>query len=251
MELSEVAPLALGIGVPLIFAVGFFRADRRERIATEQRAASLAAKGVPVRDPTDVSPGEGTFRVRLLGEGERTSIGTSIEKANDLSGTPTLETEAFEVETDGGKRLAIPRGTRLKVNALAGAHRALVDSVTDEKGGVAQRFSFEIDHHTTFLLACKISEPDVGGPFRESATRAEPVGEELVINPKPNLPEHTGGGCLVYPALVAAAILPNVSTDSLGWKVAEWIAWTVLAALGGLGWAASASQSKPVDQSGV
>jgi hypothetical protein len=233
----DVATPLVSLGVPTLIAVKHYQADARAAAATKRKAAEAKDKGVGLRDPTDLTPGQAAFRVHVVvpsGE-ERVSIGTSIENPNELSGEPTLTTNTFEVETAPGKRLVINGGERLKVNALAGAHRKLVDSITNEAGRVEQRFSFEIGEATTFVLSCTVSDAQSEAPFRQGATHVSPVGEHFEINPKVTVPEHTGMGCLVYPLLVFGAALPNVSTDAL-WSALTWVAWALLMALGTLLW---------------
>ncbi len=230
---------SLGVGIPVSLALGFVRADRRARRKTEARAAEVKKRGVVVRETNDLSPGPATFCVRVVAsDGRRTSIGTSIENPNELSGEPVLTTEAFEIEIVWGGRFAIEAGKPLKVNAFAGAHRTLVDSVTTESGKVEQRFSFEVPGADTFMLSCVVPERAGGdGPFRGTAMHLEP-GERFVINPKPSIPQHDGPGCLVYPVLAVAAGLPFIDMDSgIVWTLAGYVVWGLAVVVGMLGWA--------------
>jgi hypothetical protein len=235
VEAFEIVELTLGIGAPAALVLAFSRADWLARKSVAKKAEAAKAN-VAVREPTDLSAGAALFRVHVVArDGARVSLGASIENPNELSGEPTLTTEAFEVETASGVRLAVPRGAQLKVNALAGAHRKLVDSVTTESGGVQQRFSFEVAETDTFVLSCVVAEPPGDGPFRESVPTLG-CDKEFAINPKPVLPEHTGVGCLVYPALVISAVLPIIGADETFAKVVGWIVWFVLVGVGLIGW---------------
>ena len=235
METFETVQLALGVGSPVMIALGFVRADWRARKAVAKRAEA-AKNNIVVREPTDLSAGAAVFRVHVVApDGVHVSLGASIENPNSLSGEPLLTTEAFEVETTGGVRLSVPRNAKLKINSLAGAHRKLVDSVTTESGGVQQRFSFEVAETDTFLLSCVVAETGADGPFRESV----PIlgcEKEFVVNPKPVVPEHVGVGCLVFPALAIAAALPIVGSDETFTRVIGWIVWFVLVGVGFIGW---------------
>ena len=235
MDAFEIVELTLGVGSPAVIELGFLRADWRAKKAVAKRAEA-AKNSIVVREPTDLTPGAAVFRVHVVAPaGARVSLGTSIEDSNSLSGEPMLTTEAFDVETASGVRMSVPPRAQLKVNSFAGAHRKLVDSVTTESGGVQQRFSFEVAETDTFLLSCVVAAPVGDGPFRESVPTLG-CEKDFAINPKPVVPEHTGVGCLVYPALAISAALPIVGADETFAKVIGWIVWFVLVGVGFIGW---------------
>ncbi len=236
MDSSEALWLVASVTLPLLLAVGFFRADRRAAKKARLEGELLKAKGIIKREPNDVSPGGAVFEVRATSED--LTLGHSIENPQEIKGEPTLTTDAFVVETLSGKRLTVNAGAKLKVNKLAGAHRKLLDSVTTESGGVEQRFSFEVRAGTTFLLQCRVPESVGDGPFRDAPLTllpSEAQKDTFIVNPELEVPEHNGVGCLVYPALALAAIAPNVVTDTV-FRVIAWIVWVVCVVVAGLGW---------------
>lgn len=216
----------IATGVPLALAVSMLRVDRAEKERVRQQNEKRRADGgvTPIEQR---KPGTVRLRVHVVGEGS-VNLGSSTESADSVSGAPTLETVPFVVEDERGQRFSIAEKTELRVRSLAGARRNLLESITKEGGGIAQRFSFEVDPSATFVLQARFPETkDSPGAFREG-----PLGLEgpLVINPDTAI-EPTGFGCVAYPALVIGAIAAVYPTETL-WEVVGWIAWGFMLLIG-------------------
>lgn len=228
-ELVAIVRLALGGGVPVLVGVWMFVTDRREKARVERENVKRRESG-GVTPPDERRGGITRIRVHVVGDAS-VNLGSSIESADSVSGAPTLETTAFVVEDEKGQRFAIAEHSELRVRTLAGARRNLLESVTKEGGGIAQRFSFQVDPSATFVLEAKFPEVlGSQGAFREGPMA---IGGPLVINPSTDL-EPTGMGCVVYPALAigaGAALLPT----ELFWEVAGWVVWVLAVGLAMVG----------------
>lgn len=110
------------------------------------------------------------LRVRVVADdGERGSIGSSLEHAPGVSASPKLVTDEVVLEEVGGqapRRLRLPPGEDLKVVHLPGAIRQSLRLETTE-GGIAQRFSFELPEAQPFTLAARVGPR--GEPYRDDA----------------------------------------------------------------------------------
>lgn len=219
VELLPVVRLVIGAGLPLALGISMFFTDRAEKARVEKENAKRRETG-GVTPPEERRAGTVRIRVHVVGEGS-VNLGSSTESADSVSGAPTLESTAFVVEDDQGQRFSIAEKTELRVRTLAGARRNLLESVTKEGGGIAQRFSFEVDPSATFVLQAKFPETkDSQGAFREGPVAIE---GPLVINPNTDV-DTTGFGCIVYPALAIGAACALYPTE-LVWEVLGWIVW--------------------------
>jgi hypothetical protein len=214
----------LAILVPAGLALRLFLREH----AARRRAAAAPAPEHKVRDPSDLSAGPAIYKVRVVSEG-RANLGTSLETAEKLTGSPDLVAQPVTVETEAGVRLTLRGGAPLKVHSLGGARRDLVESITTEEGGIRQRFSFEVDASTWFLLEGAMPDSASGHPWRTAAIHFMPAGEgektRYAINPPaPPRREFTSTGCLAYPVSVGgvAAVL---SAELTFWVVVAWVLW--------------------------
>ena len=212
---------AIGAGVPVLGALWMLVTQRAEKQRVLAENARRLETG-DLRPPDERKGGIGKIRVHVVGGGH-VNLGSSIESAESLSGTPTLQTAAFLVEDDGGQRFSISAGATLSVRRLGGARRNLLESITKETGGVDQRFSFEVDPQATFVLKATFPEvKESQGAFREGPLALE---GPLEINPNVDV-ERAEMGCMVYPVLVVGAALAIYPTE-LFWEVCGWVAWTL------------------------
>jgi hypothetical protein len=209
--------------VPLGLVPRMLLAER----AANRRALALPAPELKVRSPSDVSEGAALYKVHVVCESGRVNLGTSFETAENLTGSPELSAQGVTLETEAGVRLALREGTLLKVHALGGARRELVESVTTNDGGIKQRFSFEVDGATWFLLEGSVPPGAAGHPFRTGAIDFAPAAERYHINPPPpQRKEFSSMGCLTYP-LAVSGIVAVLSAEFILWKIAAWVLWTV------------------------
>ena len=221
---AETVTLYNGLAILVPAGLGL-RLLLRER-AAQRRASALPAPEHKVRDPSDVSPGPAIYKVRVVSEG-RANLGTSLETAENLTGSPDLVAQPVTVETEAGMRLSLRGGAPLKVHALGGARRDLVESITTDDGGIRQRFSFEVDASTWFLLEGAMLDNASGHPWRTAAIDFLPAGERYAINPPtPPRREFTSTGCLTYP-LAAGGVAAVLMAESTFWSVAAWLLWSL------------------------
>lgn len=216
----------LGGGVPLLLGLRMFVTDREEkaRVARENAKRKETGGVTPVEER---KAGTVRLRVHVVGEGN-VNLGSSVEASDSVSGAPTLESTAFVVEDERGQRFSIGEKSELRVRTLAGARRNLLESVTKEGGGIAQRFSFEVEPSATFVLQGKLPEAsESGGAFREGPVT---LGGPFEINPSTDI-EPTGFGCIVYPALAIGAFAALYPTE-LVFEVLGWIVWLLAMVIG-------------------
>jgi hypothetical protein len=220
---TETLYLAAVVFVPVVLAL---RALLTER-AANRRALALPAPQQNVREPGDVSKGPAIYKVHVVSDEGRVNLGTSVETAENLTGNPELTAKPVIVETEASVRLVLREGVRMKVHTLGGARRELVESITTDEGGIQQRFSFEVDGSTWFLLEGEIPDTAAGHPFRSGAIELGPAGERYDINPPPpKRKEFTGMGCLTYP-LSTGGVIAVLSAESTLAKVGAWVVWTL------------------------
>jgi hypothetical protein len=220
---TEVVYSAAAVLVPGVLAVRMLLVER----AARRRALALPPPQQKVRQPNDVSQGPAIYKVHVVGDEGWVNLGTSIEAADSLTGNPELVAKAVTVETEAGLRLALREGAPLKVHTLGGARRELVESITTDDGGIKQRFSFEVDGSTWFLLEGAVPESAAGHPFRAGSIELLPAGERYAINPPPpKRSEFSSMGCVTHP-LAIGGVLWVLSADSTLGKIAAWVVWTL------------------------
>jgi len=131
------------------------------------------------------------FVLRLHATGpttQRLTLGTSLEDAaGPPDHEPTLDAAAVVLEDDAENRVSIPDGTKLRVRAFDGAHRAALGHETT-RNGTLERRTFEVPGRLDFWILDapgfgKLERPVDGGaralPARDAAweltTRHPPV----------------------------------------------------------------------------
>lgn len=143
-------------------------------------------------------------------EGGLVSLGTSVEKPNDIQHNPTLEGESFMIETEDGRRFRVRSG-KVRIERLPGAERKLVRTVTTESG-VEQTYSFEVPEGFEVMVIGRRTGGS-SGAFRGGPIDLEPlasgfrVGSKLFDDTKtPTLRKvDTGKNVSIFAALFAMA----------------------------------------------
>lgn len=169
--------------------LAYLRAERRWRlghvIARHRHAARAERRLAAAATWHDVHVADG-----------RHSLGSSVEAPTELSATPELKTEEVIV-VDGTRRLRILPGKKMRVLSLPGARRGFIEAMTT-KGGVEQRFSFELDPDVGFKIL-GVARGEGAQPFRDApAIELEPFEGEYIIGSTTDEAEPTPGdapGC--------------------------------------------------------
>jgi hypothetical protein len=230
------------VGVPLSLGFLYLVVERRhnERARLDARVRDLrAAKAIQAR----LASGCRILRVRVVGEsGKPVNLGSSTEDPQGISGRPTLQTEQLTLRADDGRIFSVPAGRRMRIEALPGARRNVVDTVTTGSG-VEQRYSFELTPEQPFeIFGIPPPRAAEAGPFRtaDAAEVLAPCESEYVAGaslrsltepPSDTTPlvEHywswaVGGtllGCVVWNVPEAGALL-------WGAAVAVGVLWTAV-----------------------
>lgn len=154
------------VGIPLLLGLLYLVVERRhnERARLDARVKDLrAAKTIEKR----LASGARILRVRVVGDsGKPVNLGSSTEDPQGISGKPTLQTEQLTLRADDGRTFTVPAGQRMRIEALPGARRNVVDTVTTGSG-VEQRYSFELTPGQPFeIFAVPPPRSAEAGPFR-------------------------------------------------------------------------------------
>jgi hypothetical protein len=191
-----------------------------------------AKRGERLRDAPP-RPVPRPLRAKVIGEGDWVVLGMSEEDGfENMRATPELTSSGFVLEMNG-RRVEVARGTKVRIEAVAGARRAPVDAITTTSG-VKPRYSFELQPGTE--LFTDLALPD-DNPYRAGQTDAPVLlaGSAAVLA-KP-LPSTAFAGCwlmVLFSTVLASAVLTMAGLDTVAWigivasALLLFLAWMVL-----------------------
>lgn len=141
--------------------------QRHRRAFLEERRAAAGARWLEVRVAGDAT--------------EWRSLGSSVEKPEDMRATPVLNSDAVELLDAEDHRYELAAGAPLEVLVLPGARRNLIEAVTTLTG-VEQRYSFELSGGTRFWLLASPRRRRAEDPYRDGhAGNLEPFEKRFQV----------------------------------------------------------------------
>jgi hypothetical protein len=169
-------PLLLAIDAAMGAGCVVFYFVEKRRAEAWERAGKTSPKGIAKGD-------EIVLQVAVVGApGTRVSLGASIESYQKMSANPLLEGDAITVRTQEGETFALPSGVKRQISTIDGAHRALVDSTTEE-GEIRHRFSFEVDVGRKLYLRTRKPTDDGRDPYRaDGPPGLSPSGDHFELS---------------------------------------------------------------------